>query len=113
MARCVHSCECCVDAACAEAVLFGETLFLRVCHLHCRTYAVFDLQSYRALYAFTTGGAVGTVRSCAHTDGHAHDQFASNGDAQGSPALRTCETPPQMLHLGSGRIQDVKVMLLP
>lgn len=74
---------------------------------------MFDLQSYRALYAFTTGGAVGTTRSCIHTDGHAHNQSAGSGDAQGSPAIGICETPPQMLHMGSGRIQDVKVTLLP
>jgi hypothetical protein len=97
----------------AQKLCCSAKLVPQVCHLHCRTYAVFDLQSYRALYAFTTGGVVGTVRRWTHTGGQAHIQSASISDAQGSPALGTDENPPQLLHLGSGRIQDVKVMLLP
>jgi hypothetical protein len=69
---------------------------------------VFDLQDYRALYAFSTGNA---VRRCTRT--HAREQSsASNSVTQGSPALGTVAAPVQLVHLGSGRVQDVKVMLL-
>ena len=71
---------------------------------------MFDLQDYRALYAFSTGNA---VRRCTRTHGHAREQSsASNSVTQGSPALGTVAAPVQLVHLGSGRVQDVKVMLL-